>query len=182
LAGTITDKGFALMSKYIETIAEALIDVLNGVAGIRDHRIVVYAANVDFWIDEIAHCVTTIDDSPRRQQLFVDAVKYNADKIRVARIRRGVIADPTQLLYGEAPTSIQLENYLEKTARLRAGLIEATRNFLGRMRNDGFISLEKWQMVFRWYHPSWGSAWRYFTWGLGVIAVGALLIVVDLFL
>jgi len=139
------------MSKYVETIAEALIDVLNGAAGSRDHRIEGYAANVDFWIDEIVHCVAAIDDFPRRQELFVDAVKHAADRIREAKIHDtlsgGVSADPTQLLYGESPTSIQIENYVEKTARLRARLIEAARKFVGRIRNEDLISVERLETV-----------------------------------
>jgi hypothetical protein len=138
------------MSKYVETIAEALIDVLNGAAGSRDHRIAGYAVNVDFWIAEIVHCVAVVDDFPKRQELFVDAVKRAADRIREAEIhdtQGGVNADPTQLLYGESPTSYQLENYLGKTARLRARLIEAATKFLVRMRNEGQISLDKWQIV-----------------------------------
>ena len=146
------------MSKYIDTIAEALIEVLNGAAGSHDHRIVGYAANVDFWIQEIVHCVAAIDDFPKRQKMFVDAVKHAADRIREAEIHDtqggGVMrANPFQHLYGESPiygespTSIQTENYLEKIARLRARLIEAAIKFLGRMRNEDFISLDKWQIV-----------------------------------
>jgi hypothetical protein len=82
--------------------------------------------------------------------LFVDAVRREVERIREAEIydtqRSGVGANPTQLLYGEAPTSGQIENYVEKTARLRARLIEAARKFLGRMRNEDLISLDAWQI------------------------------------
>lgn len=136
------------MSKYVEAIAESLIDVLNGAANSTDHRLVGYAANVDFWAGEIEHCVAAIDDFPKRQKLFVDAVKRAADDIREAKVHYSQgSADPTQLLYGESPTSIQIEKYLENTARLRARLLEAARKFWGRMRNEDLISLDKWQTI-----------------------------------
>jgi hypothetical protein len=139
------------MSKYLESIAEPLIDVLNVAASSPDHRIVGYATNVDFWVAEIVHCVAAIDGFPERQASFVDAVKRAADKIRETEIlsaqRLGVRTDPTQLLYGESPTAMQMENYVEKTTRLRARLVEAARKFVGRMRNENLIPLDRWRIV-----------------------------------
>jgi hypothetical protein len=139
------------MSKYLEAISESLIDVLNGAAGCPDHRIVGYVANLDFWVAEIGHCIVALDGFPQRQALFADAVNQAAKGIREAEIqtaqRLGVSFDATQLLYGEASNSSQPERYLENIATLRARLIEAARKFLGRMRNEELISLEKWRAV-----------------------------------
>jgi hypothetical protein len=151
LSPSAANKDFAEMSKYLEAIAESLIDELNGAAGCSDHRIVGYAANVDFWVAEIGHCIAALDGFPQRQALFADAVIQAAKGIREAEIqtaqRLGASSDPTQLLYGEASNSSQPERYLENIATLRIRLIEAARKFLGRMRSEDLISLEKWRAV-----------------------------------
>jgi hypothetical protein len=127
------------------------IDVLNGAASSRDHRIVGYAENIDFWTAEIVHRIAAIDGFPKRQALFVDAVKRAADRIREAELHNeqglGIRADPTRLFYGEAPTSSQTENHVEKMARLRTRLVEAARKFIGRIRNEELIEADQWQIL-----------------------------------
>ena len=139
------------MSKYLEAITESLIDVLNGAARSTDHRIMGYAANVDFWTAEIVHCVAAIDGFPKRQEVFTNAVKLAVDAIREAEIEKAqrleFSASPSELLYGESFTSAQGDNYLDKTAGLRARLIEAAKKFLGRLRNEQLISLDKWRTL-----------------------------------
>jgi hypothetical protein len=34
--------------------------------------------------------------------------------------------------------------------------------------------------LFRWYHPSWGSAWRLGAFGLGCVAIGAAAIAIEI--
>ncbi|HVX12677.1 MAG TPA: hypothetical protein VHC22_15965 [Pirellulales bacterium] len=80
------------MSKYLETITEALIEVLNQAARssdhrhalIRDHRILGYAANVDFWIGEIEHCLAALDGFAERQQTFTRAMEEGIHETREA--------------------------------------------------------------------------------------------------
>ena len=139
------------MSKYIEAITEPLIDVMNRAASATDHRLVGYAANVDFWVAEIIHCVAVMDSFESRQESFLLAVERAATKVREAKIyaakRQGAIVNPTQLLYGESPTTIQRENHLEKVSRCRARLVESAKRFLGRLRNEELIALDKWQTI-----------------------------------
>ena len=135
------------MSKYLENIAEALIDVLNGAAQSRDHRIVGDAANVDFWIGEIQHCIDSIDGFATRQQRFDAAVGRAVQDIREAETRQSRPIDPTKLYYGEATTSIQSSHYVDKVAELRARLVEATNKLLGRLRNDKLVASEEWSHI-----------------------------------
>jgi hypothetical protein len=144
------------MSKYVQAITEPLIDVLNRAASSSDHRIAGYAANVDFWVHEILHCLAVIDGFQRRQELFVDAVQLAAAAIREAEIsnvqRLGTVADPIELLYGEAPTSMQLENHIAHVAELRARLAESARKFLGRVRREGISVPDALQSELRKFH------------------------------
>ena len=54
--GTISTRVCPDVEVHLEAIPEALIDVLNGAASSPGDGIVGYAANFDFWVDEIVHC------------------------------------------------------------------------------------------------------------------------------
>jgi hypothetical protein len=145
------------MSKYLETITEALIAVLNQAARsvdhrgalLRDHRILGYAANVDFWVGEIDHCLVALDGFPERQQAFSTAMRQAIEETReatgYAESFRG--SGPLNLYYGESPTSAQFEQYLVRVTELRRRLVEASRKLLGRLRSADLVSHEKWSEI-----------------------------------
>jgi hypothetical protein len=135
------------MSKYLENIAEALIDVLNGAAQSRDHRLVGYAANVDFWVGEIQHCIDALDGFALRQQRFEAAVSRAVKDIREAETRQSRPVDPTKLYYGEATSSIQSAHYEDQVAELRTRLVEAANKFVGRLRNEKLVAPERWSSI-----------------------------------
>ena len=85
-------------------------------------------------------------------KILVDAVSMlEVERIREAEIynsqRLGGRADPTQLLYGEAPHPARLRLTLRSRLVCERRLIEAARKFWQRIRNEGLISLDTWRMV-----------------------------------
>ena len=134
------------MSKYLENITEALTEVLTHAANSRDHRIVGYAANVHFWIEEIEHCVAAIDGFAKRQQAFSDAVRAAVKNIREATgyAEPWHASGPLNLYYGEWTSSVEFEENIERMSGLRAKLVEASKNLLMRLWNDRLIAPEQW--------------------------------------
>lgn len=106
-------------------ISEPLCRVLNVAAPRRDddHRLVAYAANNDFWVDEIEHCLRALRGFESRQRAFSESLKA---AIRSTRERTGY-SNPTKLHYGEATTSTELESHAGDVAQLEEMIISAAK-------------------------------------------------------
>jgi hypothetical protein len=58
---------------YIERLCDAVADVLTRAAGGTKDRLAGYAANLDFWADEAAHCLLLIKEYEQRFHRFQEA-------------------------------------------------------------------------------------------------------------
>jgi hypothetical protein len=128
------------MSQYLKEISAALVRVFNQALQIHDHRIVGHAANVDFWADEVAHCLVAIDGFPVRQQAFAEALKR---EIRAQR-ERTRYADPLHLRYGEATTDDDMRLYRSDAARLHKEVTTAAGTLFRKLHREDLSPTEKW--------------------------------------
>ena len=63
------------MSEYIKTTCYQLVKVLDYAKGLHPHRVAGYAANLDFWVEEVEHALRLVREYPSRFSRTKQAVK-----------------------------------------------------------------------------------------------------------
>jgi len=111
---------------YIEDQTNALTQVFDRAVELKSYRLAGYAANVDFWGEEIKRCLSNIDRYPHRFQRLVDAVEaYRHDPLQV---RSGLPADLDQGYDSHASSTPAITD--SDRARLRERLAKSASRFL----------------------------------------------------
>ena len=99
---------------YIDEICIALIQTLDRASFHKDERLAGYAANLDFWVGEIRHCLDCIEGYERRFARLVEArqefatgggrpldqslVKRTTTEDELRRLQKGVKQSATKFL------------------------------------------------------------------------------------
>ena len=140
------------MSQYLTEISEALVRVMSHPYPSREHRLAGYAANIDFWADEVDHCLAALRGFEMRQKTFGDARKAaiksmrERDAIRSSHEGTGY-ADPFTLHYGEASTTAQAESYVDEVAGLQDKVTIAVKALFRKLDYADLIPKEKWRQL-----------------------------------
>ncbi|MEM9412959.1 MAG: hypothetical protein AAGA30_17750 [Planctomycetota bacterium] len=112
---------------YVDELTFSLVRVLDHATFYDDIRMVGYAANLDFWIGEIRHCLDCIQNYESRQRKLIAARK---DYL----VQRELDLDPILLTPATTPDELRkLENRVTSAAKsflrkcCKKGFIEYTR-------------------------------------------------------
>ena len=95
---------------YIDEITAPVVRVLSHASQLPPHRFAGYAANADFWVGEVRHCLDVIDGYDKRFRKLKDAVAGG---------------------WESPPPTTQTTTYQDRAAAKRA-LREVARQFLVR--------------------------------------------------
>ena len=68
---------------YVDEVCYALVRVLDHAAVHKDVRLAGYAANLDFWVEEIRHCLDCLAGYERRHARLADARTQFAGQHRI---------------------------------------------------------------------------------------------------
>ena len=117
---------------YVEDLARSLVRTLEHAAGLPAVRLAGYAANIDFWLDEVRHCLDVIKGYADRYRQFEDAQLEYAE-------RRGWKAMPDV-----SPSSTAAER-----AEARRAVIAAMTRLMNRCLKEGLIDDAKREQVMR---------------------------------
>ena len=117
------------MSQYLSEISDSLVRVLDAAVRLTDYRLFGYAANAQFWANEVDHSLQVLRGFPARQKCFDDALKT---LVREHREKTGY-SRPTQLFYGEAYEPAQLAEQRRKVAVLETAIINAAKPFFRKL-------------------------------------------------
>jgi hypothetical protein len=118
---------------YTSDIAKILADQLTKFAILNRHQLAGHAANLDFWMAEVRHCLDVIDGYGKRfEQLRVAQARHAAEHGTVEFSLR----DPRHTQQSAAPPRRVPHSELEGARR---GLCDATYRFLVRGFHQGFI-------------------------------------------
>lgn len=122
---------------YSSDIANLLTEQLSKFATLNRHQLAGHVANLDFWLDEVAHCLAVIDGYRSRFERMKDAQqRYVADHDTVEFHPETEKWDYAPERTPAAPPR-PVPN--QELGRARSGLCKATHQFLARCREDDFI-------------------------------------------
>ena len=110
---------------YTEEFCTVLLARLERAPSLPVHLLVEYSSVIDFWLDEIRHCLNLLDEYPERIQIIRNAQRpyLQQQGRRASPFRRGLIDS--------------------RRRELRASLVKTTRSLIGRMFRDKLIPAEK---------------------------------------
>lgn len=134
------------MSKYLADISGALLQVFETANKMRleDNRLSGYAANIEFWADEMAHGLAALEGFESRQRKFDTTLKSNIEAQRDAVLQ---FTNPLQLRYGEATTTDQLQSYNTEVNNLHDALIAAGKTFFNKLHRAQLVDQQAWFML-----------------------------------
>jgi hypothetical protein len=123
---------------YVDDIALPLVRVLEHNAGLSVHQLAGHMANVDFWLDEVRHCIAVIDGYAERfEKLRWAQAAYERGHPHAISDSAGwskkVGREP--LLKKSSPDS--------ERRRLRRQLLKAAGRLIDRAHRDGLIDLSR---------------------------------------
>jgi hypothetical protein len=122
---------------YLQAQTDALIQVLDHAADLKAHRLAGYIANLDFWLQEIQHCFSSIEGySERFQRMKQGAADYLQDHPD----EHGEPPNEGYVYDGDTRTTRGLRNTDLKG--LRATLQQSACRFFRRCYKAGLISLD----------------------------------------
>jgi len=120
-------------------LAKLVSDQVSRFVTLNRHQLAGHVANLDFWTDQVRHCLAAIDGYERRFQQLKTA---QAQHIAEHRTIEFSLSDPCDMGDMPARPSKVPIGELEDARRT---LCEATRSFLRRCLKEGFIT----ETVFR---------------------------------
>ena len=130
------------MSQYVRETAESLNRVLQHAAGLHAHRLAGYAANLDFWVGEICHCLAVIDGYDIRFDRLKKATKeyskiHHAGRDPAANVYELMEEAPPKK---EAMTRVTRSISVQELSELRIAVEDTSTTLLKRCRKEGFLS------------------------------------------
>ncbi len=116
---------------YVDDVCYALVRVLDHAVVHKDVRLAGYAANLDFWVEEIRHCLDCLAGYERRHARLVEERREFAAKRRIE-------LDP--VLTTRTTTDAELR-------KLELRLTSAAQRFLKLCCEHGYIDHERQQEI-----------------------------------
>ena len=129
---------------YMQQLCDALTTVLDRCAQLERRRLAGYAANMDFWIEEVQHRLRLIDEHAARRRRMIEATQaLYAEDIRLA----GPMALPGVAEALTAPNasdvSVDWEALAAEACELRERVLKSIRLFVRRCAHCGLIDADR---------------------------------------
>jgi hypothetical protein len=124
------------MSKYAINLTNELIRVLQRAHELPPHRLIGYAVNIDFWMDEVSHRLHLIDGYAARFTKMRETTQHYT--YRDPQWGRDKYGEPIQIL--DKRTSKSWKSH--ERNELRSALLTWARKFLKRCYMEEFLDRE----------------------------------------
>lgn len=127
---------------YVAEISKALTNTVSGFATLNAYQLAGQTANLDFWLDEVTHCLEVIDGYDHRFEKLQNAQTAYVAARKTVTFPPGELFDPAEPPTFDSPRPLRRGVKTIELKRLGTELQEATYCLLIRCYNDGLIDRE----------------------------------------
>jgi tRNA A37 N6-isopentenylltransferase MiaA len=130
-----------MVMSYLETVCQPLIEQLKYAKALPAHKLVGYAANFEFWIGEVEHCLSMIDGYPKRFEQF------RKSQLTYFKAHKDDHVIKWQMKGSIAPIRRSTSN--KQLVDLRKRLVTEASDWIDRCHSVGFIGSEQVKLAFQ---------------------------------